>query len=176
MHTNPVWASSKQLCWRTDALPTSCESVMQLKEKLSYVEELLDGLSIRLEANTRRATEHNLGHTVFNSTENDNKLTPSIEDTFFLKIKMSTGTKHTTGALLFPSECQKSFYLTTAHRRSLVSPLCIALRTENHRWENNSSPSWEESSRTITPNQLLRWKKECWYLPCINIVMSPQKI
>jgi len=64
---------------------TPCESVMQRKEKLSFDGELLDRPSNRLEANTKRTSEHNLGHTAFNNTENDNKLAPSIENTVFLK-------------------------------------------------------------------------------------------
>ena len=65
---------------------TPYESVMQLKEKLSYVGKLVDGPSNRLEANTKRASEHNLGHTVFSLTENDNKL---LATTSYLEIQIA---------------------------------------------------------------------------------------
>lgn len=59
---------------------------MQLKEKVRYSGEQCIGFSNLLKTNSERVTEHSLGHTIFNRTENNNKLAPSIEDTIFLNI------------------------------------------------------------------------------------------
>lgn len=57
-----------------------CENSIHLKEEMSQ------GLSLQSSSRSSRVTEKTLGQTVFNTTNTDNKLAPSIEDTIFLEM------------------------------------------------------------------------------------------
>lgn len=92
---------SRQYTFKTNMLDTGqCNSIFQSYTSFMQVKEMQQSFN-----RPSKATERMLGQTVFKRTENDNKPTPSVEDTIFIFLKIMKGKPEVVPPLKEAEEC-----------------------------------------------------------------------
>lgn len=124
-----------------------CISYMNLKEEAPNSGEPRGVIFGACKNSMYRTSEKSLGCDVFQRTENDNKLPPSIEDTAFLRIMDSEvyRDEETVGLPHCPSECQDKYSPTIVNKLLIDSILCNVPSA----MKNSLALSWRKFWRMI---------------------------
>ncbi|XP_039534522.1 uncharacterized protein LOC120483523 [Pimephales promelas] len=143
-----------------------CKSFMQVKEMQP---------SCNMSA---RVTEKTLAQTVFNRTEHDYKLAPSVEDTAFLKIMDTNVYRNEANSWVAPLPFREPRQPLPNNKKQAVNRFTILQRTLKRKPEMQQQ--YVEFMKKIFANghaelaPPLREDEGCWYLPTFG-VYHPQK-
>ena len=142
-----------------------CDSFLQLKEK-SHT------------AKPSKAPELTLGQTVFNRTEHDNKLAPSIEDTLFLEIMDKAMYRDDDNSWVAPLPFKEPRQPMPNNRelaRSRFASLKRSMQRKPHmqlQYVEFMEAVFSNGHAEVAPD--LEQGEECWFLPTFG-VYHPQK-
>lgn len=153
-------------------------SLFQPCTSLLHIKEELHGRVPRNSALPPRAKEDRLGQNVFDCTEQDNKLAPSIEDETFIKMMdkdVYRETIHTVGLLHYRSDnLDKKLPNNCEQALNRFESLQLNFRRKpevQQQYVEFMGKLLENNHAEVAPE--LR-EEECWYLPSFA-VYRPQK-
>ncbi|XP_067279227.1 uncharacterized protein [Pseudorasbora parva] len=155
-----------------------CTSYMNLKEEVPYSGETR-GVILGAHKNSMYGTsEDSLGCDVFQRTENDNKLAPSIEDTAFLRIMNSDVHKDEENSWVAPLPFREPRQMLPNNREQALNRFHSLQRTFTKKPEMEKQfvsfmkKILENDHAELAPP--LKEGEECWFLP-IFAVYHPKK-